>query len=473
MTTTAAKPTGTAVARSPLVATGAPVLAIAPKSIEEVYRYAQGIAKAGWAPSSYLVDPRNAHSGFSVDKIAIGICMGAEVGLPPLMSVQSIAVINGMPALWGDGLLGVLLSSSQLEDHDEGYDEEKQQGWCKMKRKGRKSLQRLFSMEDAKTAQLLGKDNWKKYPKRMCTLRARGFCGRDGFADVLKGMRIAEEAMDMGSLEAGADGTYAPVHPAEARPVYGGEAAVLATEPEPAEAEPEDVPSEPATADPAPWELLDWDGTPLPDSQEPIAAQLSEALPDTPTNAQIMGIYEHNEAAIGWAKGQGQDFAWLEKLYAAAQKAERKLQRQAEREKAKADAPPAAPAPVSDAPPPAVDAGPPPADAPAPGKLASQSDPLRSFAPPAEVTAQLAAGNLNGFVKWFPGCLDAAPDDKVSELIMLYADAYEQISDIAKKGGTGSRTATKFLGLVEARTAKIQAAATAPQAEAGLADDYD
>jgi hypothetical protein len=52
-----------------------------------------------------------------------------------------------------------------------------------------KPVIRSFGMEKAKKAQLLGKDSWKKYPERMCQMRARAWALRDGFADVLKGIR--------------------------------------------------------------------------------------------------------------------------------------------------------------------------------------------------------------------------------------------------------------------------------------------
>jgi hypothetical protein len=54
-----------------------------------------------------------------------------------------------------------------------------------------------FSVEDAKRAGLWGKQGpWTAYPKRMLSMRARGFAIRDCFADVLKGLITAEEAQD-------------------------------------------------------------------------------------------------------------------------------------------------------------------------------------------------------------------------------------------------------------------------------------
>ncbi len=52
-----------------------------------------------------------------------------------------------------------------------------------------------FTIQEARKAELAGKDIWKKYPARMLTWRARSIALRDAFPDILKGVRIAEELM--------------------------------------------------------------------------------------------------------------------------------------------------------------------------------------------------------------------------------------------------------------------------------------
>jgi hypothetical protein len=67
---------------------------------------------------------------------------------------------------------------------------------CLVKRIGKKEQMATFSLEDARTAKLLGKDNWIKYPKRMLQMRARAFALRDVFPDVLQGLGCTEEVQD-------------------------------------------------------------------------------------------------------------------------------------------------------------------------------------------------------------------------------------------------------------------------------------
>lgn len=73
---------------------------------------------------------------------------------------------------------------------------------CRAKRHGiPEHYEQEFTLEDAAKANLLTKDGpWQQYRKRMLQMRARAWVLRDGFADCLRGMHIAEEAMDMVDL---------------------------------------------------------------------------------------------------------------------------------------------------------------------------------------------------------------------------------------------------------------------------------
>ena len=65
-----------------------------------------------------------------------------------------------------------------------------------MKRKGEPEQVRTFSREDANLAGHMNKDTYKKNLRRMLSIRARTFALRDVFADVLRGLKVAEEVMD-------------------------------------------------------------------------------------------------------------------------------------------------------------------------------------------------------------------------------------------------------------------------------------
>lgn len=176
------------------VAAGAKLAAFIPQTLEEAWRLAGALATSGMTPKSY---------GQDQNKIMVGMMAGAEVGLTPMASLQSIAVIGNNPSLWGDGALGLIQASGLLEDMSETDDGEV--ATCTMKRKERATpIVRSFSMEDARKAGLAGKTGpWTQYPARMRQMRARAFAMRDGFADVLRGLHIAEEVRDYAPMNDG------------------------------------------------------------------------------------------------------------------------------------------------------------------------------------------------------------------------------------------------------------------------------
>ena len=130
----------------------------------------------------------------------LAIQHGAEIGLSPMQSLQSIAVINGRPSIWGDAALAVCMASPLCEWVRETLDGEgdKMVATCTAQRRGYPAPSvKTFSVADAKQAGLWGKSGpWSQYPKRMLQLRARSFTLRDAYPDVLKGLVCAEESGD-------------------------------------------------------------------------------------------------------------------------------------------------------------------------------------------------------------------------------------------------------------------------------------
>ena len=76
----------------------------------------------------------------TAEKAMVAIMHGLEVGMTPMMALQSIAPINGRPAIYGDGALGLVQGSGLLEWHKEYYrgepDTDGYTAVCEVKRKG-------------------------------------------------------------------------------------------------------------------------------------------------------------------------------------------------------------------------------------------------------------------------------------------------------------------------------------------------
>jgi hypothetical protein len=196
-----------ATSAKPALTSGGRVAAIVPTDIEQVFRLAKAIAAARWAPRSYMVDPKRQDLGYDESKIVLGVMHGMELGLTPIASLQSIAVINNVPSIWGDGALAIIQASGLLEDFKEVPLEKDGQviGYrCSARRKGIPTpFVQQFLLDDAAKAGLLNKDGpWQQYRARMLQMRARAWTLRAGFADVLRGLAIAEEAQDIIEVQA-------------------------------------------------------------------------------------------------------------------------------------------------------------------------------------------------------------------------------------------------------------------------------
>lgn len=176
--------------RLPSLQSGGAVRAIVPQDFDGAWRIATAVCKAGMAPKG-LDTP---------EKAMVAIMHGLEVGMTPMAALQSIAVVNGRPTIWGDGAIGLVRGSGKCEWIKERVDGEgdAMTARCEVKRKGEAdAIVATFSVADAKKAALWGKQGpWQQYPKRMLTMRARAFALRDGFADILRGLGIAEEVED-------------------------------------------------------------------------------------------------------------------------------------------------------------------------------------------------------------------------------------------------------------------------------------
>jgi hypothetical protein len=165
--------------------------ALVPQDFADVQRFAKMFIESPFCPDSM----RN------IAACSAAIMMGMEVGLTPMMAMQSIAVINGKPSIWGDGLLALIMASAEFEDIDEKIEGKGEQmvASCMVMRVGKKrAVVRTFSVEDAKLAGLWSKAGpWKSYPQRMLQMRARSWAIRDAFPDVLRGLSSAEEQADV------------------------------------------------------------------------------------------------------------------------------------------------------------------------------------------------------------------------------------------------------------------------------------
>ena len=162
---------------------------LVPTTITEMELFAEKLSKSFLVPKDYQGKPANCF---------VAIQWGLECGLAPLQALQSIAVINGKPSMYGDALLAMVRADSRCL----GVSETQEGGvaTCIIKRKHSdgsvEEVERTFSMKQAQQAGLSNRPTWKAYPERMLQHRARGNAIRDAFPDVIHGLISAEEAQD-------------------------------------------------------------------------------------------------------------------------------------------------------------------------------------------------------------------------------------------------------------------------------------
>ena len=151
---------------------------------------AEWLAQSDFVPKDF--------KGKAANIIAAAI-HGSSLGMDVMQSMQSIAVVNGRPSLYGDAALALVQRHPEFEDIVEAIQGEgdERRATCEVKRKNRSSRVVEYSVARAKTARLWGKQGpWQTDPDRMLQMRARSYALRDTFADALKGFDLKEVVQD-------------------------------------------------------------------------------------------------------------------------------------------------------------------------------------------------------------------------------------------------------------------------------------
>lgn len=144
-----------------------------------------------------------------IDYIVYAIMYGREMGLQPLLSLKSITFFQGVPTLYGDAMMSLVMKSGLLVKytyHYEGkFEEDNYKCVVTLRRKGLEAdTVTEFSLDDAIRACLWVRNTkdqqktpWYKYTKRMLLNRCRTYALREVFPDVLGGLSSYEEMQDV------------------------------------------------------------------------------------------------------------------------------------------------------------------------------------------------------------------------------------------------------------------------------------
>lgn len=190
--TPSAPPASTALAVQPLRMADR---GLALQSLDDIKTIASEIIKSGLAPKSYT----------RAEQVVAAVMMGRELGLPPMASLRTIAVIHGTPSVWGKGSYALAMEHPCYQDHEVTWQEKPGEPEtelppefdfmkdipmtfrciCRVWRKGKeKPFTQKFSVNDARAAGLWmmtgGTEDkpvdmpWKKYWSTMLYHKAVG-----------------------------------------------------------------------------------------------------------------------------------------------------------------------------------------------------------------------------------------------------------------------------------------------------------
>ena len=200
----------------------APVPWYLPTDLDHALRLGEVYYKGGLVPASYK----------SVQAVVAGMAYAQGLGLDPLVALKNIAVINGIPSLWGNLPLALAMTSRFWGGIDEYFIDEKGQrislkngnfrspvfaAVCQLTHlKYGQRDEVIFSVEDAAAAKLLDKTGpWQQYRKDMLMYKARARALHKTYADVMNGVTIGEDRYDTMDMQevAGQRNTFEIVKP--------------------------------------------------------------------------------------------------------------------------------------------------------------------------------------------------------------------------------------------------------------------
>jgi hypothetical protein len=154
--------------------------------LPQLFRLAQSLVKAG----GFL--PR--HVRTEGELVAV-ILAGRELGLPPMTSLRSLHLVEGRVVVAADTQLALMVRAGAtfqwLSDGRNGTAQ------LKLRRPGQQEHVQTYSIDDAKTAGLTGKNNWRNHPAAMLRARCVSAAARAYLPDVLAGVFIEDEAEEI------------------------------------------------------------------------------------------------------------------------------------------------------------------------------------------------------------------------------------------------------------------------------------
>lgn len=155
-----------------------------PRSIDQAFEIARTLHAGGLLPRA-LTRPE---SVFTV------LMAGKELGLTALKALRSIHVIDGKVVMSADLIVALCKSRRDVCKYFQLVESSSQVATYETQREGDPAPTRItYTLDDARTAGLVGKDNWKKHPAAMLRARCSAALARAVYPDLAMGLYDPDE----------------------------------------------------------------------------------------------------------------------------------------------------------------------------------------------------------------------------------------------------------------------------------------
>jgi hypothetical protein len=167
--------------------------------------YAKALADSNLLPTQYRKQPAN---------LLYAMAYAEALGIPTINALTSVHIVEGKPSPSAD----LMVALSRRAGHRVRILESTAER-CTVEIVRADDPEAPFAVtwtiEQARTAGLTGKDVWKKYPRAMLRSRAESECVRQACSEVLAGMVYTPEGLNADTDETGKPTKYAagPISP--------------------------------------------------------------------------------------------------------------------------------------------------------------------------------------------------------------------------------------------------------------------
>jgi hypothetical protein len=188
------------------------VVAYAAEPLATRIQYAETLARASLIPKALWTGNYNDDQGRlvpsrpSVGNVLLVMEHGAMLGLHPMAAINGIFIIEGKASMSSNLMAAVVRGEGfVLRVVTDGEWGEAFKAVATLVRPDDKEFTYRveWTMARAKRADLLGKDNWKKYPEAMAKARAISEVIREGASDALNGIGYTPEELGANVTESG------------------------------------------------------------------------------------------------------------------------------------------------------------------------------------------------------------------------------------------------------------------------------